>query len=135
MKVAIIGTSKKMSMSQLRETIDICFEVLQDHGVELISGGAEGVDGIAEFIAKCLDVKTTVFKPEQSNWEGYKKRNIQIAQTCDELYCITTALRENEPKCYHHKPPQDHTKTAGCWTRNEAIKLKKPTDLMVLEER
>ena len=109
--------------------------VLGDKGVEFISGGAKGVDEIAEFVAKCLDVERTIFKTEQHNWEGYKKRNMQIAQACDELYCITTTLKPKGKKCYHHDPSQDHTKTAGCWTMSEALKLGKPAQLMVVQER
>lgn len=66
-------------------------------GLEIVSGGATGVDSVAESEAYCFasyGVTFRKFKPAHNSWNGgnglpgFKARNIQIAQYCDELVCI-----------------------------------------------
>lgn len=60
----------------------------------LISGGAEGVDSIAELVAKKGGLPVKIFLPEHNSWggegskTGYKARNLLIAGAVDELVCI-----------------------------------------------
>ena len=96
----------------------------------IISGAAKGVDTIAIEIAKDIGFTTQEYKPEKQEWEFYKKRNLQIANDCDELYCFSVSVRK--VKCYHHNPPQKHEKTAGCWTLEKAKQMNKICTLVVL---
>lgn len=57
--------------------------------VIIISVGAKGVDSIAIETAKNIRFQTRVYAPEREEWKYYKKRNLQIANTCDELYCFS----------------------------------------------
>ena len=95
------------------------------------SGGAKGVDTLSLKVAKELGFKTEEYKPEKNELEYYKKRNLQLAEECDELYCFSVSVRKT--KCYHHKPLQNHEKTAGCWTSNMAKNMNKPCQLVVID--
>ena len=128
MKLAIVGTSKSDNILSIQ-----CENILSLHDkndTTVISGGATGVDIAAENMAKNMGFKTEVFLPKEKNWESFKERNIKIAENCDILYCITTSVKTK--KCYHHTPPADHEKTAGCWTMNKAKELGKKTFLFVI---
>lgn len=135
MRIAIVGTSE---LNEKEETIvrDMCSELIKtvkkvsNEEVTVLSGGAKGVDSIAVEVAKKLGNKVIEFKPSAKNWDAYKERNIKIAQECDELYCITTYTKNEQ--CYHHKPKQDHQKTAGCYTANQAKAFKKPIKLLLV---
>ncbi len=137
MKVAIVGTSHTLTENEERDIEQYITHIISKYGVgdEIISGGAKGVDIMAVALATSRGLTISTFHPDVKNWKGYKARNLRIAKTCDELYCITIPKREGEPECYHHNPPQDHTKTAGCWTLKEALKLGKTTHLMVIPAR
>ncbi len=143
MKIAIVGTSHTLTKNEEQDIEQYITHIISKYGIgdEIISGGAKGVDTLGLEVAKGLGFKTEVYEPEVNEWTppngkiGYKKRNLKIAKTCDELYCITIPKRKGEPECYHHDPPQDHTKTAGCWTLKEALKLGKTTHLMVITAR
>ena len=104
----------------------------------LVSGGAEGIDSIAEASALSLGIPTEIYPStipknkrsaenkwgwlSDSNGIGNRERNLQIAKVCDKVYSIannsnaTGGTRE----CYHcqHVPNRDfhHIKTAGCYT-------------------
>lgn len=91
-----------------------------------------GIDIWAEEIAKELKLILYIFPPKNLNWStGYKPRNIQIAETCNEIHNIT--VKKLPPnfqgmkfdKCYHCNTDQ-HTKSGGCWTAKYAQKLGKP---------
>ena len=116
MKVATVGTTANLTENEeqvMRQEITIVLKKYSTNTI-IISGGAKGVDTIALDIAKDMGFKTLEYKPEKEQWEFYKKRNLQIANDCDELYCFSVSVRK--VKCYHHNAPQNHEKTAGCWT-------------------
>lgn len=113
----------------------------------VISGGSPmlGADQWAEDIAKELNIKTLIFRPEVQQWNpvgkyGYKRRNQDIAQTCDVLYNIVVAEYPKEYKgycytrCYHCKPPDDitHKKSGGCYTMKHAAQLRKEVYRVIL---
>lgn len=58
----------------------------------VVSGGADGIDSLAEETAVESEYPFKKFLPKNRRWEpeGFKARNIQIAQTCDYLLCIRT---------------------------------------------
>ena len=132
MKVAMVGTTANLTEYEqrvMRQEIEL---VLKKYPLDaiIISGGAKGVDTLSLEIAKYMGFKTQEYSPEKNEWKYYKKRNLQIAQDCDELYCFSVSVRK--VKCYHHNPPQKHEKTAGCWTLDKAKQMNKTCLLVVL---
>lgn len=138
MKVAIVGTTANLSENEERDMRQHILLILKRYSPDtiIISGGAKGVDTIALEIAKGLGFKTKAYKPEIEDWApsngkiGYKKRNLQIANDCDELYCFSVTVRKK--KCYHHETPQKHEKTAGCYAANKCRDMGKPTRLCII---
>jgi nucleoside-diphosphate-sugar epimerase len=61
--------------------------------IEIVSGGAVGVDQMAEAVARELGIPVRVFRPTMPGWNvpgGYRDRNKQIADYCSRLlrvYC------------------------------------------------
>lgn len=88
----------------------------------IVSGGAYGADKISEDIAKELNIKTDIYLPKTNDWDGYKERNILIAENCDKLYNFV--IKDDKSYCYHHKRG-GHIKSGGCWTENYAKQLGK----------
>jgi len=132
--IAIVGSSKLTENEErdVRQTVSYILDRFTNN-IEIISGGANGVDSIAVEIAKSRGLRTQEYLPSSNDWVGYSLRNIQIAKECDELFCITTPVHDK--KCYHHTPEQDHQKTAGCWTMNQVLNLHKPCRLLVTPSR
>ena len=133
MKVAIVGTTANLTANEYRVLKHEIAIVLKHYPLDtvIISGGAKGVDSMSLEIAKELGFKTEEYKPEKNEWKYYKKRNLQLAEECDELYCFSVSVRKT--KCYHHNPIQNHEKTAGCWTSNMATNIGKPCQLIVIK--
>lgn len=79
----------------------------------ILSGGAVGIDTLAVEIAKEMGINYGIYLPENKRWEpdGYKKRNIFIAEACDRLICI----RHFQAKTF-----------GSGWTANYAQSLEKP---------
>ena len=137
-RVAVVGASRLSEKEELdaRQFCGLKFNELRvDYGimnVTIVSGGAKGVDSIAEEVAKSIGLGTEIFKPEVEQWEdekgkiGYRTRNIKIAERCDILYCLPIITRSE--KCYHCK--LDHQVGGGCWTLKQAKKLGKQTFLI-----
>ena len=136
MNVAIVGTSMDLTENEERDVRQMIALILQSRygkSDTVISGGAKGVDTFAIEIAKGLGMPTKIYPPEKPEKRYYFKRNAIIAKECDELHCFSIPCRKT--KCYHHEEEQEHEKTAGCWTMNEAEKLNKPCQLVVTVKR
>ncbi len=133
MKIAIVGSShlsEPEEMDARKYSGLVLNQMIKECGKEdllFISGGAKGVDTIAEEVARELGIGTEILKPAEKNWDAYKVRNIRIAELCDVLYCFPTKIKA--VPCYHCEY-KDHEKTAGCWTMNYAKKLKKETHIV-----
>lgn len=58
----------------------------------IISGGAAGIDTLAESEAFINDIELICHLPKHNRWkpEGYEERNIKIAEECTHLLCIRT---------------------------------------------
>jgi len=136
MKVAIVGSSR-LTDTEEADARKYCGLILNslikewgEDDITFVSGGASGVDTIAETTAKGLGLKTIIHKPLEYKWEnGYKPRNMKIAQECDVLYCLPTKVKLTP--CYHCEE-KDHEVTGGCWTMKYAQKLKKETHVVPL---
>jgi len=136
MSVAIVGTTINLTENEerdMRQYISIVLKRYSTSDTTIISGGAKGVDSIALEVAHGLGFKTKAYLPEKEKWEFYKKRNLKIASDCDELHCFSVPVHKT--KCYHHDTPQEHEKTAGCWTACKAFDMDKPCQLIVIPSR
>ncbi len=94
----------------------------------IVSGACHlgGIDIWAEEEAGVLGVPFRAFPPAVLNWaDGYKPRNIQIAEASDVVVCLAVAaLPEGYrgmrfPLCYHCRTTE-HVKCGGCWTTKYA---------------
>lgn len=132
-RIAIVGTSHNMTDNEerdIRQFVAIILKNRCDKNTDIIiSGGAKGVDTIAIEIAQGLGFQTQIYKPDKESWKGYRERNLKIAVECAELHCLSIPVHKT--KCYHHEEPQEHEKTAGCWTMNKALELHKNCQLVV----
>jgi len=140
MKVAIVGTSHNMTENEerdVRQTVSAILKKYDPSETTIITGGAKGVDTIAGNIALTNMFAIQPILPMGIGWKYNKVRNIEIANQCNELYCITIPYYKNckRKKCYHHKSLQDHQKTAGCYTLRKAEDQKKPVTLIVTQRR
>lgn len=126
MRIAIVGASK-LTENEERDAQQFCGLMMNQWLKEyddlvIISGGAKGVDSIAENCARNLNITTMIFHPEAQNKGEYKIRNMKIAKQCDKLFCLPANLR-NTP-CYHCDT-DEHERSGGCWTANMAKELGK----------
>lgn len=106
----------------------------------VISGGCHlgGIDTWAAEIGKHFGRQVIEFFPLVRAWsEGYKPRNLAIAEGSDEVWCITVrALPESFkgmrfPYCYHCRTAE-HVKSGGCWTVKQALRMGKRGGVIVV---
>lgn len=112
MKLAIVGSTELAGSDRVR--LAICHVLDRLRPDLVVSGGAKGIDSMAVAEASSRGIPTQVFRPKVLDWEhGFKPRNIQIAEACDQLVRIFSAT----------------SKTYGSgWTRDYAATLGKPTE-------
>jgi hypothetical protein len=116
-KLAIVGSSRAGTEVEERiKSLITDYVTLYGQKLVIVSGGASGVDSIAEKIAKELGVATETYLPKTANKEGYRDRNQQIAENSNEV--ISIALPTTSTRCYHCD--EDHERTGGCWCKNMA---------------
>ena len=139
LKVAIVGVSgDKLDSFEKEKALQEIIKIGENHKDCIIVSGHSprgGIDILAEMYADFTKKEKIIFKPDTTEWndvgekKGYKTRNLEIAETCDILYCISVPKKEKS--CYHCKQ-FTHEKTGGCWTMREAKKLGKKTKLIIL---
>lgn len=93
MKIAIVGSSQLIGAETDAAEKLVQLIVMANSrwsGCVLVSGGATGIDSIAELEASLNNWQTEIYLPENNRWEpdGYKDRNMKIAEACHVLYCI-----------------------------------------------
>lgn len=136
MKLAIVGTSVDLSENEDRAIREKITLILKDYApleTTIISGGAKGVDSIAQEMALVLGFAVKPILPLGIGWKFNKARNIEIAEECDKLICITVPVHTE--KCYHHAKLEDHQKTAGCYTLKKAKEMNKPCELIIISNK
>lgn len=140
MIVGIVGSEAAKftpeTEAEARKAIRLC--LLPE---DMVISGACHLGGIDEWAIEegiALGLATENFPPAIHKWEGgYKQRNLQIAEKCDKLICITISAYPTNYKgmrfnfCYHCKT-NAHIKSGGCWTMKQAEKLGKQTQLIVI---
>lgn len=142
MKIGIVGSEgAKFTPATEAAARAMIRQILIDrHATEVVSGKCHlgGIDIWAREEGAALGLAITEFPPKSRNWEqGYKPRNLKIAQHSDECYCIT--LKELPPGytsmrfrlCYHCGTDA-HVKSGGCWTVKQAKLLGKPGEVCVI---
>ncbi len=118
-KLGIIGTRLVKDKELVKAIITHYIERYGNNLLTIISGGAEGVDSIAEEVARSFNIPFIAYLPEGNKWGDYEKRNKQIVEGCDMLL----AIRYKESKTY-----------GSGWTRDYAIKLGKKVVSIEIEE-
>lgn len=120
MRLAIVG-SRKLTTDQHATAgfvVSCVVEAYRCHyGEELVicSGGAKGIDSLAELEASIGGVDFIPFLPDKEQWEpdGYKDRNIRLAFACHELISI----RARDSKSYGSGWTADYAESIGKMVR------------------
>lgn len=112
MKLAVVGSTKLGESRLARAILEHILEKYRPSVV--ISGNAKGIDSLAASVARARGIEVVEYLPKVQRWyDGFKPRNIKIAENCDML--VRVALIGG--------------KTYGSgWTRDYAEKLGKPTE-------
>lgn len=114
MRLAIVGS---VSLWGNRKASEIIYDAIAYFKPsKVVSGGALGIDTMAELIAKeCFDVSVTVYRPSQQSWPFFKERNLLIAKDCDVLLRVVASTS----KTYGSGWTRDRAKEMGvrCYER------------------
>lgn len=98
-RLAIVGSTRFQSPygDMLAEWI-IKRALMYFDPVVVVSGGAEGVDAMAEELAMRYGFSTHICLPAKPQWQphGYAERNLRIARNCTHLL----AIRCSESRTY-----------------------------------
>ena len=119
-RVAIVGTSKIRNGTDKALVESYIREVLKEYNpleTVVLSGGAVGVDRVAEAVAIELGIETEIYMPEQPSQLWYLARNRAIANMATRVISIVNPLKE--VKCYHCDKwgkNDNHEVTGGCYT-------------------
>jgi predicted Rossmann fold nucleotide-binding protein DprA/Smf involved in DNA uptake len=108
--LAIVGSTQPLDPRMARTLIRMSINYFAP--IRIVSGGAPGIDTMAEVAARIYTVPFKEFPPKNKRWEpeGFKDRNIQIAEACTHLIRIANR----------------NSKTYGSgWTHDYAQKLGK----------
>lgn len=127
MNLAIVGAEQKtwnrFDEEAARAFIRSAFSKFNP--LVVVSGACPngGADLWAIDEAKKAGIETLEFPPKFKRWEpdGFKARNIQIAESCDKLVCF---VKPGDKYC-HHCDVSDHFPNGGCWTAKKARELGK----------
>ena len=141
MNIGIVGSEGAKFTPETEQKARVLIRLSISPNDKVISGGCHlgGIDIWAVEEAKALGLQYKEFLPKTKNWEGFKARNIQIAESSDKVICITVKtlppsykVKGWEKFCYHCNTDQ-HIKSGGCWTVKYAQKLGKITSVIVVE--
>lgn len=134
--------TEALARQKIRDFITAAMITSAPDRVVVCSGACHlgGIDVWAIEEARLLGLDTIEYPPKVLSWEqGYKPRNILIAEKSNYVVCIT--VRELPPgytgmrfkMCYHCKTTE-HVKSGGCWTVKYAQQLGKPGHIAVIGE-
>ena len=113
MKLAIVGSTRLSDHQEEAARRIIGREIEAREPSAIVSGGADGVDTLAENMGRQYGLPVIVCKPALQRWEQFKVRNLLIAELCDELVRVV----KKDSKTYG----------SGC-TRDRAQEMGKPTE-------
>jgi predicted Rossmann fold nucleotide-binding protein DprA/Smf involved in DNA uptake len=111
MILAIVGSVLLSSGSQEARAIEIINLALSLNPEKVVSGGALGVDSLAEGLSELAGIPFKKFLPGNNRWEpdGFKARNILVAEACTHLLCIRT----RQSKTYGSGWTADYAESLG----------------------
>jgi len=147
--LGIVGSEggKFTPITEMRARGIIAAQIENYNASKVVSGACHlgGIDVWTIQEARGVGCETEEFPPAFRSWQGYKRRNIQIAECADVVICITVeslppGFKKGgwEEYCYHCKPtrPEDqHIKSGGCWTAKYAReKLGKIGEIIVIRD-
>lgn len=127
-KVGIVGKGKWRITAADNENMRIAIFRLLDWYYEttgerptVVSGHSpdEGADHHAESYARLYGPDPIIKPPKTFDWDGYRERNIEIAEAFDVGYCFS--VYNPEEYCYHCHV-YGHHPNGGCWTIRYAAK-------------
>ena len=145
MKIAIIGNShNKFTNFGYECAKEQIVRILSHYKPEIVISGhchLGGIDIWVEQIARALGYPLDLKIPKQLEWDneyGFKQRNIDIAKSCDMLFCIVVnkypynyeGIKFNG--CYHDNL-FDHVKSGACWTLKYTQNLNKFTQRIIVK--
>lgn len=95
MKLAIVGSRSINNEELIIDFINECYPKLSNVKL-VISGGASGVDTIAEKYAKENNIKTKIFYPDWKKYgeQAHSIRNSNIISSCNECIIIWDGYSE-----------------------------------------
>lgn len=114
MILAIVGTRTFTHPKGLTYAkLIIHHEIVNGGWDSIVTGDAQGVDRAVAFLCALYKFPCETLKPNHRRWEpdGYKDRDIKIAETCDQLLAI--------------RDPTSKTFGSG-WTAKHAQSIGKP---------
>lgn len=119
MILAVVGSTMLDSGEQTDAARKLIRATLVYPWLKIVSGGAVGIDSLAEQIAAEEGFDFEKFLPENRRWapNGYKARNMQIAETCSHLLCIRTS----QSKTYGSGWTADYAEKLGKTVHREKI--------------
>lgn len=119
-KLAIVGSTMLEGNAEAQAIIDMVLDKYRPRVV--VSGGARGIDTMAEVSAIKRGIATSIKRPKVMRWQGpggFAERDQQIADECTRLVRIISSK----------------TKTYGSgWTRDRARKQGKPTEQYIIKQ-
>lgn len=142
MRIGIVGSEAAKFTPEGEAEARRIIRALLRPGDEVVSGGCHlgGIDIWAVEEAHEMNLYCHQYIPSVLSWEdGYKPRNILIAENSDVVFCITVNRLPKSydgmtfSRCYHCNAT-DHIKSGGCWTTRYARKLGKLTDTIVVTQ-
>ena len=95
MRLAVVGSREWESTEHLRRAgamIAYAYGLYRPSLV--ISGGARGIDKLAETFARWLRIPTSIHHAPRDavRWEDFEPRNTEIAQNCTHMLCIVSPV-------------------------------------------
>jgi len=93
--LGIVGSRKRHSAQDYDIIYNFVLDFINKHGkdITIVSGGAKGIDSLAEIVALELKLDTIIYKPDYSqyNQKGYRiyfERNKLIAKKSNYLLAL-----------------------------------------------
>lgn len=122
MILAIVGSVDLLPHQLMTADWIIRCALIADRPQKVISGGAEGIDTLAEKVT--LELAFCAFEafyPRHRRWapDGFRDRNILIAEECTHLLCI----RSQQSKTYGSGWTEEYAKDLGKVTRPVVLPL------------
>src|ERR1051326_2483382 len=115
--LAIVGSRDLDGNAMAWQTLEAVLDELKPS--LLISGGAGGIDSMAEESAKARGIPTCIFLPEKPlGWPSYRARDLLIAEGCD--MCVR--IYSNTTKTY-----------GSGWTVDQAEKMGKQVRRILID--